>query len=815
MDSDPLALALGGGGSKRASPGKAVQTTKKPLIDRERTFLTTSSGISAEAAQPLQPMQPLQEMAARPIPKKKKWAPTGGGLGLMGGSERHRKAMEEKRRREEEEARREKELESERMQKKMKREAERMTAMRQRRETEDIKRRSAEAGIRGLEKALSEAMSAKGDTAKRLKDCKQVSVSVKRELAKVQKQAERKEAAIVVYRDEMVEAHAIGYDSSPTLGRMPIAECGVFSSVLASWGITQAFAKILGLAKFSIDAWCAALSAPTESVLLIETARRLLEHATFDLEPAPTRIGPENWEDVLRASWPCLRAKLGGVIEPEELPDGSFAAFELDTKARVLRCVATCAVRSPTFRAEVEARREAQARAVVARKDELKDARQRQKDETAKFREDALRAIKRDREKAKLAKSWDDEDEDGDDDIRQETPDEPTAAEVARKAEQLRDAQICENRAVLDDAPSIDDVSSDEETGDEAEENSRSQTIERRRELASKRSRNLLRKARRVRKAQLEEARQECEAWFRRHRTTATAAQLRAWLREVKACHLSGESGECGIDKPWCTKLVAAGMRQAHKLQKARDDERDQRRHRDAMASFGIRREALGSDRRGRLYWWLDDGKLPGHPKPQMPRLFVQEHNNDDTASSWRCVATRSEINKLRKALDDDHSAEHALKIKLADVFDFLAEDEEPPTHDAVNKSEWRHTGSHYLGRLVVRRIQGTTVEGLVAGWLSAEDNDGQALWHIEHSDGDEEDLEAFEIEDATVDFDRAFRRYVNISHKAAGAFDYHDPAPASYVHSIMHKLCEIGYAKAQILSIADIDGYAKDAYDN
>ena len=63
---------------------------------------------------------------------------------------------------------------------------------------------------------------------------------------------------------------------------------------------------------------------------------------------------------------------------------------------------------------------------------------------------------------------------------------------------------------------------------------------------------------------------------------------------------------------------------------------------------------------------------------------------------------------------------------------------------------EWQTTGSEYLGQRVKRifTVKGKTTHtcGVIDGWLPKEINDGLALWHVKHDDGDDEDLELHEV---------------------------------------------------------------------
>ena len=58
---------------------------------------------------------------------------------------------------------------------------------------------------------------------------------------------------------------------------------------------------------------------------------------------------------------------------------------------------------------------------------------------------------------------------------------------------------------------------------------------------------------------------------------------------------------------------------------------------------------------------------------------------------------------------------------------------------------EWRSTGHRWLGRRVRRFFDDGPTEGTIRSWVSATVADA-ALWHMEHDDGDAEDLEAAEV---------------------------------------------------------------------
>lgn len=61
-------------------------------------------------------------------------------------------------------------------------------------------------------------------------------------------------------------------------------------------------------------------------------------------------------------------------------------------------------------------------------------------------------------------------------------------------------------------------------------------------------------------------------------------------------------------------------------------------------------------------------------------------------------------------------------------------------------EDEWQDTGHPWIGSTVLRFFDGQPVQAAVTKWLPPSD-DESALWHLEHSDGDQEDLELEEMQ--------------------------------------------------------------------
>jgi hypothetical protein len=106
----------------------------------------------------------------------------------------------------------------------------------------------------------------------------------------------------------------------------------------------------------------------------------------------------------------------------------------------------------------------------------------------------------------------------------------------------------------------------------------------------------------------------------------------------------------------------------------------------------------------------------------------------------WGVYCTPNTQWAIWEALDDRGERERELKAKIKASLGL----EEPPTVYAT-------TGSEYVGRKVRRQFGKRKVVGTITGWVAAEGDD-PALWHIEHIDGDEEDLEEHEVLQCLVD---------------------------------------------------------------
>mmetsp|Transcript_19320 Transcript_19320/g.28554 ORF Transcript_19320/g.28554 Transcript_19320/m.28554 type:complete len:605 (+) Transcript_19320:1-1815(+) len=116
---------------------------------------------------------------------------------------------------------------------------------------------------------------------------------------------------------------------------------------------------------------------------------------------------------------------------------------------------------------------------------------------------------------------------------------------------------------------------------------------------------------------------------------------------------------------------------------------------------------------------------------------------------------SQEELRNLILSLDLEDHTEKVLHEALQERFD-LAELERSIAALAAEKEtklkeefEWKVAGSDHIGRKICRKFKYGIMTGTITGWIPSEENEGLALWHVQHDDGDEEDLEDFEVTDA------------------------------------------------------------------
>jgi hypothetical protein len=132
--------------------------------------------------------------------------------------------------------------------------------------------------------------------------------------------------------------------------------------------------------------------------------------------------------------------------------------------------------------------------------------------------------------------------------------------------------------------------------------------------------------------------------------------------------------------------------------------------------------------------------------------LQISFIDDDDTVSKfdeWHAVAERA------TTLADVKDSLIAIESLLGNISDDKTEE----ISFASEGDKWRTDGHEWIGKRLRRPVKGRFghtidhVKAKVVGWLSADESDffdengvPAALWHVLWEDGDEEDLEDFEV---------------------------------------------------------------------
>jgi len=125
----------------------------------------------------------------------------------------------------------------------------------------------------------------------------------------------------------------------------------------------------------------------------------------------------------------------------------------------------------------------------------------------------------------------------------------------------------------------------------------------------------------------------------------------------------------------------------------------------------------------------------PGTATRINSQLYATKPSN--VQHTWRIYGSMLEIWMLVEALDERGVREKDLKSKLRAKF-------------GMNKGgaseTYQSSGSEYIGRKIRRTFGRKVAYGTIVGWLPPEGDD-EALWHVVHDDGDEEDLDLKDIQ--------------------------------------------------------------------
>lgn len=236
----------------------------------------------------------------------------------------------------------------------------------------------------------------------------------------------------------------------------------------------------------------------------------------------------------------------------------------------------------------------------------------------------------------------------------------------------------------------------------------------------------------------------------------------------------AGFKGTDDDGQTFCTQSLKQIYLLKREIEVKSEEEADQFKQEQAMSGFICRSEPIGKDRNFNEYWaFAGDNRLfvrskleVKESKEDKDRLTHQakhlaeankhdksnklydlyEHRAFKTTYQWGMFASDLEMWELVQALDERGERESALKAAIKARFTIT-----PPS------AEYEKTGSEYIGKSVKRFFKKKLVLGRIVSWLPPNEED-EALWHVIHADGDEEDLEEHEVKQFLVSDEEAAR---------------------------------------------------------
>ena len=118
---------------------------------------------------------------------------------------------------------------------------------------------------------------------------------------------------------------------------------------------------------------------------------------------------------------------------------------------------------------------------------------------------------------------------------------------------------------------------------------------------------------------------------------------------------------------------------------------------------------------------------------------------------------------EAEEAVDEDDDEEEEAAEEEAEAEEEEEDEEEgggARLRDSPPPEGWLTSGHRWVGRRVRRffELEGDFFDGTVSRWLPA-DGEDEPLWHMVHDDGDEEDLEEFEMRRALVSYTEGWER--------------------------------------------------------
>jgi len=244
-------------------------------------------------------------------------------------------------------------------------------------------------------------------------------------------------------------------------------------------------------------------------------------------------------------------------------------------------------------------------------------------------------------------------------------------------------------------------------------------------------------------------------------------------IRLARAAQMEGVSG----GRRWRFPELSAAIALAEQLRAQQHAAEGLRNRRVQLAALPLRCEPLGSDRSKRRYWYFrcEPGRLfietpaqvraslsatshatatptmktrrPASRGSGRAAAHVRERPSFEP-SEWQYYRSRQEVQQLLGALDGRGVCELALKRALTVEMPFIEDEFANEPFPPAPTSEWLTLGP-YVGKRVCLRFDNAGLsEAVVVRYLPPKGED-PALWHVVHDDGDEEDLEAEELEQA------------------------------------------------------------------
>merc|ERR1712146_597483 len=143
----------------------------------------------------------------------------------------------------------------------------------------------------------------------------------------------------------------------------------------------------------------------------------------------------------------------------------------------------------------------------------------------------------------------------------------------------------------------------------------------------------------------------------------------------------------------------------------------------------------------------------------------LTNYHPDNFYSRWSCMeAYEVNVNNLAAGLNTDGKREKNLQDRLIEEFSidkrkaaaFIFRKEGHPYIGKKIRRIWEAESSGTKKKKSKKRSKDseeekstevrTYTDAVIVGWLPADENEGVELWHLEHDDGDEEDLEEHEV---------------------------------------------------------------------